>query len=46
MYRNVPYVSREDFTRDLNMRDMTNTQVMDVFETADINKNGKLDSDE
>lgn len=28
------------------MRDMTNQQVMDLFDMADINKNGIIDEDE
>lgn len=28
------------------MRDMTNQQILDVFDSADINKNGILDQEE
>lgn len=39
-------VLREDFVNAFSMRDMNNQQVMNVFDTADVNKSGNLDNEE
>lgn len=39
-------VLRSEFEKIFHMRDMTNQQIMDTFDTADIDKNGKLSIEE